>query len=68
MDEADALGYVHASARALGLPLDAQQPQRVAAHLQRTAAMAQLLERLPLTEADEPVEVFCPARPAQGEG
>lgn len=67
MDDADALSYVTASARALQLPLDAPRAQRVATHLQRTAAMAQLLECLPLTEADEPAEVYCPARPVPGQ-
>ena len=67
MNDADALSYVQASARALQLPLDAQQAQRVATHLQRTAAMAQLLECLPLTEFDEPADVYCPARPAPGQ-
>lgn len=53
--------YVEATAELLGLPLDAAQVQRVAAHLERTAAMARLLEQAPLSVEDEPAQVYCPA-------
>jgi hypothetical protein len=62
----DILAYVHASAALLGLPLDDAQASRVAMHLARTRAMAQLLEQVPLTHEHEIAEVFCPA-PFPGE-
>lgn len=55
------LAHVHASAELLGLPLDAARAQRVAEHLGRTAAMAQLLETAALLPHDEPAEIYCPA-------
>jgi hypothetical protein len=61
MEEQDVRGYVSATARLLGLPLDEDQTARVATHLQRTAAMAELLDGFPLLDDDEVVEVFCPA-------
>ncbi len=64
MSEDQALGYVIASATALGLPLDAARAQRVAAHLHRTAALAGLLEAFPMTPEDELAEIYCPAPPA----
>jgi len=63
MTDADALAYVHASAALLGLPLDAARAQRVAAHLQRTASLAALLEQAALTPEAEPAEIYCPKRP-----
>lgn len=60
MSEADTLAYVKASATVLGIPLDADRAQRVAAHLERTAAMAALLEQVPLAPEDELVEIFNP--------
>jgi hypothetical protein len=67
MTEAEVLGYVQASAAALGLPLDAARARRVAGHLQRTAAMAQLLEQFPLAVDDELAEIYCPHPPAAAE-
>lgn len=61
MEEQDVREYVKTSARLLGLPLDDEQTTRVATHLQRTAAMADLLDAFPLLDDDEVVEVFCPA-------
>lgn len=61
MEEQDVLAYVSNSARLLGLPLDDAQTARVATHLQRTAAMAELLDAFPLRDEDELVEIFCPA-------
>lgn len=68
MSELDVLNYVKASAAALGLPLDDARAQRVAGHLQRTAAMAQLLEQVPLAVGDELVEIYCPDRPPGADG
>ncbi len=62
MNEAQALNYVQASATALGLTLDAARAQRVAAHLQRTAALAAQLEQLALDVDDEPAEIYHPQR------
>ena len=53
--------YVRSAARLLGLPLDAAQVGRVAAHLARTHAMVALLRDAPLAADVEPAEVFCPA-------
>lgn len=64
MNETEALAYVRASAVALRLPLDDAQVARVAAHLQRTAAMAQLLEELALPPEAELVEIYKPKAPA----
>ena len=60
MGDAEVLAYVKASAVALGLPLDDAQAQRVAAHLQRTAAMARSLDQLQLPEDLEPAEIYVP--------
>ena len=60
MTEQDTLAFVEISAKALGIPLDNERAKRVAAHLQRTFAMARMLEGANLTPADEPVEIFCP--------
>jgi Protein of unknown function (DUF4089) len=63
MNETQTLAYVQASAAALGVPLDAARAQRVAGHLQRTAALAQLLEQFPLAPEDELAEIYCPDWP-----
>jgi len=68
MTDEQVLNYVQASATALGLSLDAARAQRVAAHLQRTAAMASLLDGYGLAPQDEPAELYCPQRPAPGPG
>ncbi len=60
MNEADTLAFVQINAQALGIALDAASATRVVAHLQRTAAMAQLLEGVALSPADEPAEIYCP--------
>lgn len=60
MTEAEILTYVQASATALGLPLDAARTQRVAAHLTRTAALAQLLLDAPMEPHDELAEIYSP--------
>ena len=61
MDAAQLLNYVNAAAAALALPLDEARAARVAAHLTRTAAMAGLLDGVPLGVEDEPAELYCPA-------
>ena len=61
MTDEQTLAYVQAAAVAVGLPLDAAQAARVAVHLQRTAGMAALLDAVPLHDADEPAEIYCPA-------
>lgn len=64
MNESDALTYVRASAAVLRLPLDDEQVVRVAAHLQRTAAMAKLLDDVSMPPEVELVEIYKPNRPA----
>ena len=69
MNDEQTLAYVRASAVALALPLDEARAQRVAAHLQRTAAMATLLDAFPLEPHDEPAALYslpsnAPATPA----
>jgi len=61
MTEEQALNYVQASTVVLGLALEAPQAGRVAAHLQRTAAMAELLDAFVLGDDEELAEIFCPA-------
>ncbi|MCW5652950.1 AtzG-like protein [Hydrogenophaga sp.] len=61
MNETQTLAYVQAAAVAAGLLLDAAQAARVATHLQRTAAMAALLEAFPLRDEDEIAEIYRPA-------
>ena len=55
------LAYVKAAAQALALPLDEARALRVADNLQRTAALAQLLEQAPLAPHDELAEIYRPA-------
>ena len=61
MNQADVLNYVTSSAVLLGIPMDAARAARVASHLQRTAAMAALLDAANLSVDDELAEVYCPA-------
>ncbi|WP_066267164.1 DUF4089 domain-containing protein [Hydrogenophaga palleronii] len=61
MQAQDVLNCVTANARMVGIPLDAAQAERVATHLQRTAAMAALLDAFPLHDEDEPAEIYRPA-------
>lgn len=61
MNDTRMLAYVETMAALLKLPLDAARIQRVAVNLQRTAAMAALLEAAPLTAHDEPAEIYRPA-------
>lgn len=57
------LAYVRASAAVLGLPLDDAQVLRVASHLQRTAAMAAMLEAVDLPPEAEPPQLYVPKLP-----
>lgn len=61
MTDARMLAYVETTAALLRLPLDAARIQRVALNLQRTAAMAQLLDGVPLAAHDELAEIYRPA-------
>ena len=61
MDEASIASYVASAAALLGMPLPPDRAARVAAHLQRTAAMAALLDAAPLAPHDELAEIYCPA-------
>lgn len=58
MTDAEVLNYVQSSAAALGLPMDAGRTQRVAVHLTRTAALAQLLLDTPMEPHDELAEIY----------
>jgi Protein of unknown function (DUF4089) len=57
----DVLAYVKATAALLDLPLDDRRAERVAAHLEISAALADALEAYPLAPEVEPAEVYCPA-------
>ena len=61
MNEADVLNYVKSTAALLGIPMDEARAARVASHLQRTAAMAALLDAANLSVDDELAEIYCPA-------
>jgi Protein of unknown function (DUF4089) len=60
VNEEQTLAYVRATAAALALPLDAERASRVATHLQRTAALAQMLEQFPMSPEDELAEIYKP--------
>ncbi|PUE30463.1 hypothetical protein B9Z39_02360 [Limnohabitans sp. JirII-29] len=60
MTDAQMVQYVQVSATVLGLPVDEARVVRVAAHLQRTAAMAQLLDGLDMPPELELPEIYCP--------
>jgi hypothetical protein len=61
MKEVDVLNYVNSTAAVLGIPMDAARAERVASHLQRTVAMAALLDGANLAVHDELTEIYCPA-------
>ena len=61
MDDNLIPAYISASAALMGIPMDAARLERVAAHMQRTAAMAALLEIADLAVHEELVEIYCPA-------
>lgn len=58
MTDAQVLAYVQAAALAVSLPLDQARAQRVAAHLARTALLAQQLEDYPLDVSDEAAGIY----------
>lgn len=60
-DQDAVLRYVRASAALLALPLDDERARRVAGFLARSGDMAKLLEAVPLSEEDEPAEIYLPA-------
>jgi hypothetical protein len=53
--------YVRSAAGLLGVPLTEAQLERIAVHLERTRAMAVMLQAVPLGVDDEPAEIFKPA-------
>ena len=53
-----ALDYVKASAALQGLVLDEARAKAVAAHLARTAQLAQLLDGVPMGPDDELAEIY----------
>ena len=61
MNEADVLNYVQSTAALLGIPMDAARASRVSSHLQRTLAIAALLDAANLSVDHELDEIYCPA-------
>ena len=61
MNEADILNYVRSTATLLGMPVDDERARRVASHLQRTVAMAAMLDAANLPADAELAESYCPA-------
>ena len=61
MDDSLIPAYVSTAAALARIPLDAGRLERVAAHLQRTADMARLLEGAALEPHGEPAEIYSPA-------
>ena len=59
--------YIDAAAATLGLKITAEQRPGVAQYFELAARMADLLQGLPLTAADEPGNVFTPVEPEVGE-
>ena len=60
MTETEVLAYVKASATAQGLAMDDARALRVAAHLARSAHLAELLDAAPLAVDDELAEIYMP--------
>ncbi len=60
MDDKLITAYITTSAALLGIPLDAARLERVTAHLQRTAAMAAMLDDADLALHDEIAEIYSP--------
>jgi Protein of unknown function (DUF4089) len=60
-DEKAIVQYVYAAGALLVLPIDPERAARVAAHLQRTAALAALLDAEPLPVTAEIAEIYSPA-------
>ncbi len=60
--------YIDAAAATLGLKISAAQRPGVTRFFGLAAEMADLVNGLPLTPADEPGQVFRPVSPDLGEG
>ena len=60
MDNEATLNYVNSTAALLGVPMDAARAERVAGHLQRTRAIAAVLDSVELHIGDESAEIYCP--------
>ena len=60
----DAKDYARAAAAAIALPIPDRDLPEVAANLERTAAFAQLLARVPGLDEEEPAPVFRPEETA----
>jgi hypothetical protein len=54
-------GYVRAAAQLLALPLSDAQVERASVQLARTAALAAVLQHVPLAAHDEPAQIYEPA-------
>ncbi len=61
MTDDEVLAYVKAAATAVSLPLDEARARRVAEHMGRTAALAKMLDAVPMVVEDEPAEIYKPA-------
>ena len=61
MDLSPMLNYVNTVSGLLGIPMDAERADRVTSHLQRTAAMATMLQAAELAPDDELAEIYNPA-------
>jgi hypothetical protein len=59
----DHSAYIDAAAATLGLKIAAEHKKGVALYFGLAAQMAELLQGLPLTAADEPGNVFAPVAP-----
>lgn len=58
MTDEEAINYVKASAALQGLVLDEARARTVAAHLARTAQLAQMLDSVPMRPDDELAEIY----------
>ncbi len=63
----DATAYIDAAASLLGLKIPATARAGVASYFALAADMAEQLQGLPLTAADEPGDVFRPVCPQRAE-
>ena len=61
MTQESTLNYVTSTAALLGIPMDTARAERVASHLQRTVAMAALLDTADLSVEVELAEIYCPS-------
>jgi hypothetical protein len=62
----DHSAYIDAAAATLGLKITGEQRPGVQLYFELAAQMAELLQGLPLTAADEPGNVFVPVEPEVG--